>query len=278
MNLGLLKSVFKFIGIFGFAIIYVPIIAVLIGSVINFLPESEIYQFTIEGYVKIFANSELLNALWNSIQVALITSFISTLMGVGLSYSLQNSNKKYLLQLRKIFYLPMLLPEIVIGISLLIWFVMIHLSLGKFSLIVSHVTFALPYTVILVTLGLEGIDESLIEAAKDLGANQVQTFYKLTLPMLKPSLLGIFLLSFVISFDDLLISYFTAGAGNDTLPMKLYSLMRFGLSNELKAISSIILGASVLISGVLIKLLFRTHNTKSEFDSQFQVKSHYRDC
>lgn len=264
MNLGRLKTFFKAISFLGFAIIYIPIVAVIIGSLITFSPDQEVYQFTFDGYLKTFANTELLQALSNSVQVALMTSIASTITGIGLSYSLQGEHKKTLLRLRKIFYLPMLLPEIVIGISLLIWFVMIHFSLGKLTLIVSHITFALPYTVILVTLGLEGIDESLVEAAKDLGANQVQTFFKLTLPLLKPSMLGVFLLSFVISFDDFLISYFTAGAGNDTLPVKLYALMRYGLSNELKAVSSIVLVATILITAFLIKLLLVSLENKTE--------------
>jgi spermidine/putrescine transport system permease protein len=158
----------------------------------------------------------------------------------------------------------MLLPELVIGISLLIWFVIINFSLGKISLIISHVTFTLPYAVILLTLAIEGIDKSLFEAAKDLGANNNQIFIKLTLPMLKPSLFGVFLLSFVISFDDFLISYFTAGAGNDTLPIKLYALMRFGLSNELKAISTIILISSIALTALLIKILISSVDKHSQ--------------
>jgi spermidine/putrescine transport system permease protein len=258
MNFGVLKSLFKFISSLGFAIIYIPIAGVLIGSFINISPEDNSYVFSIDGYVGALTNSELLLSLYNSILIAFICSLMTTLIGITLSYTLQAQNQKLLLKVRKLFYLPMLLPEIVIGISLLIWFVIIHFSLGKFSLIVSHVTFTLPYAVILITIGLEGIDKSLIEAAKDLGANHNQIFFKLTLPLLKPSVLGIFLLSFVISFDDFLISYFTAGAGNDTLPIKLYALMRFGLSNELKAISSIILLSSVVVTALLIKVLLTT--------------------
>lgn len=255
MNFGFLKTFFKFISSLGLAIIYIPIAGVLIGSFINLAPEDGRYIISLEGYHRAFANSELLLALYNSLFIALLSSLMTTLFCIILSYSLQAQSKKVLLKLRQLFYLPMLLPEIVIGISLLIWFVIIHFSLGRMSLIAAHITFTLPYGVILITIGLEGIDSSLLEAAKDLGANHRQIFTKLSLPLLKPSLLGVFLLSFVISFDDFLISYFTAGAGNDTLPIKLYALMRFGLSSELKAISSVILLSSVAITALLLKFL-----------------------
>jgi spermidine/putrescine transport system permease protein len=255
MKFGFLKSLFKFISGLGLAIIYIPIAGVFVGSFISLSPTDDNYIFSIEGYTKAFANSELLQSLCNSLFIALSCSVVTSLLGLTLAYALQAQNQKLIAKLRQLFYLPMLLPEIVIGISLLIWFVIINFSLGKFSLIVSHVTFTLPYAVILISLGLEGIDKSLIEAAKDLGANHNQIFIKLSVPLLKPSLLGVFLLSFVISFDDFLISYFTAGAGNDTLPIKLYALMRFGLSSELKAISSIILISSIFISILLIKVL-----------------------
>jgi spermidine/putrescine transport system permease protein len=245
------------------AIIYIPIFGILLGSFINLAPEDNSYIFSFDGYLKAIANTELLVALENSLFIALISSLITTLIGAALSFALQSRSQKILLKVRKIFYLPMLLPEIVIGISLLIWFVVIHFSLGQLSLIISHVTFTLPYAVILVTIGLEGIDKTLVEAARDLGANQKQIFIRLTLPMLKPTLLGVFVLSFVISFDDFLISYFTAGAGNDTLPMKLYALMRFGLSGELKAISSIILFSSIIVTALLLKFLRTSLNNES---------------
>ena len=256
MTLGYLDRVVRSLSALGLGLIYLPILSLV--SAAFFIPDSEDYSrkvFSFEGFTSALHHHELQSALMTSIQLALMTAIVTTLLAFFLAYGLQGRSERYVDFCRQIFSLPLMLPEIIIGLSLLIWFVLVKVSLGPVSLLIAHVSFTLPYAVLLLTLGLQQIEPSLFEAGKDLGASKRVIFQKITLPLLKPSLIAVFLLCFVISFDDFLISYFTNGPGNETLPVKLYSLMRFGMSPELKAISTLILGISFVITLLLFKLL-----------------------
>lgn len=256
MTLGYLDRLIRILGLTSLTVIYLPIISLVTASF--FVPDPtdlETKVLSLEGFRLALNHRELQNSLYSSTQLALFTALTTTLFALILAIGLQGKNNKYIEVVRNIFALPLMLPEIIIGLSLLIWFVFIHITLGSVSLWISHVSFTLPYAVVLLTLGLENIDQSLFEAGKDLGASNSVIFRSITFPLLKPSLISIFLLSFVISFDDFLISYFTNGPGNDTLPVKLYSLMRFGMSPELKSISTLILAVSFLVTVSLFRFL-----------------------
>ncbi len=130
-------------------------------------------------------------------------------------------------------HLPLIMPEIVLGLSLLIWFVLLGITLGTFSIILAHITFSVSYVIITVKARLDGFDYSLEEAAMDLGATRRQTFWKVTFPLIWPGVLSGALMAFTLSFDDFLITFFTAGAGSDTLPLKIYAMIKFGVSPEI---------------------------------------------
>jgi spermidine/putrescine transport system permease protein len=254
--MGYLDRIFRTLSGIALTIIYLPIFSLVTGSF--FLPDDSDNAksvFSLEGFSSALNHHELRSALFTSVQLAFMTAFTTLLLAFILAYGLQGKSKQFVLLCRQLFTLPLMLPEIVIGLSLLIWFVFIHISLGPISLWISHVSFTLPYAVVLLTLGIENIDSNLLEAGRDLGASQNLIFRRITLPLLKPSLAAVFLLSFVISFDDFLISYFTTGPGNDTLPVKLYSMMRFGMSPELKAISTLILAISLVVTVLLFRVL-----------------------
>jgi spermidine/putrescine transport system permease protein len=235
-----------------------PIIYIVVTS-FYWTPNGSLDMATwsLEAFRVAVKNESLISALQVSILVAFVSSAISTLLGVITAIGMQGSKARWTNRMRKLFFLPLMLPEIVIGMSLLLWFVMIRLVLGHWSLILAHVTFTVSYSVVLITLSLESIENNLFEAAKDLGADSKKIFLRVTLPLLRPSIIGAFFLCFVISFDDFLISYFTAGVGVDTLPMKLYSLMRFGITPELRAISTLILSVSFILTFVLQKMAKR---------------------
>lgn len=259
MTLGYLDRFFKGISAFALLIIYLPIVSLITAAfLVPSLENPAIALVSLEGFRTALSHQELQISIWTSVQLAFVTAFTTTIFAFILAYGLQGRTDNTIDRLRKLFSLPLMLPEIIIGLSLLIWFVMIKVTLGPVSLWISHVSFTLPYAVVMLTLGLENIETSLFEAGKDLGASKNVIFQKITLPLLKPSLISVFLLSFVISFDDFLISYFTNGPGNDTLPVKLYSLMRFGVGPELKAISTLILGISFIVTLALFKLLSKT--------------------
>jgi spermidine/putrescine transport system permease protein len=146
------------------------------------------------------------------------------------------------------------MPEIVMGISLLIWFVMLRLTLGTVSIVLAHITFSTSYVVITVKARLDGFDEALIEAAHDLGANSWQTFWRITLPIIWPGILSGALMAFTLSFDDFLITFFTAGVGSDTLPLKIYSMIKFGVTPEINALSTVMLGVTLVLVSFLFKM------------------------
>jgi spermidine/putrescine transport system permease protein len=148
------------------------------------------------------------------------------------------------------------MPEIVLGLSLLIWFVLLKLTLGVLSIVLAHITFSVSYVMITVKARLHGFDEMLEEAARDLGATPWKTFWKVTFPLIWPGILSGALMAFTLSFDDFLITFFTAGVGSDTLPLKIYSMIKFGVSPEINALSTIMLGVTLL----MVLLLFNPRN------------------
>lgn len=258
MTLGYLDRLFKIFSLLALVLIYIPVGSLILTAFqVPSELDPQLMEFSLAGFKSALNNEELRTSLFTSLQLSTFTATTTTIFALILAYGLQGCSSTVQEKIKNLFSLPLMLPEIIIGLSLLIWFVFIHVTLGPLSLWISHVTFTLPYGVLLLCLGIENIEESLFEAGKDLGASKSMIFKKITLPLLKPSLISVFLLSFVISFDDFLISYFTNGPGNDTLPVKLYSLMRFGVTTELKAISTLVLGMSFFVTLALFKLMPR---------------------
>lgn len=142
---------------------------------------------------------------------------------------------------------PLVLPEIVMGISLLAFFSMLKLPLGIITLIIAHVTFSIPYVIVVIRARLQGFDKSVEEAAMDLGANEWKTFRLITLPIIQPAIVASALLAFTISIDDVIVSFFVAGPGSTTLPLQIFSMVRFGVTPEINALSTIMLVATLLV-------------------------------
>ncbi|MEK7691705.1 MAG: ABC transporter permease, partial [Bdellovibrionota bacterium] len=183
----------------------------------------------------------------------------STFLGTGLGIALQGGppfrGKKWL---ETLVHVPILMPEIVMGLSLLVWFVFLKITLGTGSIILAHVTFGMSYVVLTVRTRLEGFDRSLEEAARDLGATPFQAFFQVVLPWIAPGILSGALMAFTLSFDDFLIAFFVSGAGADTLPLKIYAMIKFGVSREVNAVSTwmlaLTLAAVLVIFGPLAKI------------------------
>lgn len=191
-------------------------------------------------YHRAFSDPQLLLALRNSIIIGLGTTLLSTTLGTLAA-----------LGMRRHFYgrvvfesflnLPLVLPEIVLGLAMLVWFVFLNITLGLLSVVLAHTTFTVSYVALIVLARLKGLDPLLEEAAADLGATPWRIFWQVTFPMLLPAIISGALLAFTLSFDDFLITFFTAGVGSDTLPLRIYSMMRFGITPEMNAISSTML-------------------------------------
>ena len=213
-----------------------------------------------EDAIYLESTEQLLSSLKNSLIVSTTTTIISTLIGTMTALALARFRFKFKSFYRALIFLPMLIPDIVLGIALLIFFVTIGIKLSLLSIIIGHCTFLSSYVFIVVSARLAGMNETLEEASFDLGANRFTTFRKITLPLISPGIIGGALLAFIISLDDLVITYFISGVGSTTLPVFIYGIMRRGIKPEINAIATLMIVASLLIAGA--GLYFRSKTTK----------------
>ena len=204
--------------------------------------------FSVRWYVKLFsASPQLWRAFGNSAIVALSSALVATVIGTLGAVAVNWYKFRLRKYLRTITFLPMILPEIIIGVSLLIFFAGIGLRLSLFTVFVAHVSFNLPFVFLLVLARLEEFDFSIIEAARDLGASETQTLLRVILPISMPGIVSGFLTAVTLSLEDFVITFFVTGPGATTLPLYVYSAIRFGVSPVINALSVVmILGTVVL--------------------------------
>ena len=269
------KQLFSIYGIIFFSFIYLPLLTVIFLSFNSNPINMMVWDgFTFDWYKSIFGYStkldedaiylestdQLLSSLKNSLIVSTTTTTISTIIGTMTALALARFRFKFKSFYRALIFLPMLIPDIVLGIALLIFFVTIGIKLSLLSIIIGHCTFLSSYVFIVVSARLAGMNETLEEASFDLGANRLTTFRKITLPIISPGIIGGALLAFIISLDDLVITYFISGVGSTTLPVFIYGIMRRGIKPEINAIATLMIVASLLIAGA--GLYFRSKTTK----------------
>lgn len=212
-------------------------------------------EFTWNWYVSVFHDEALLEGMTNSLIIAITATIFSTVIGTLAGYALW---KKRVPWLTNALYLSLLTPEIVTGISLLAFFEWIfhflHVQLGMHTVILAHISFSLAYVIIVILARLRTFDLGLEEAALDLGANEWQALWRVTVPLLLPGIIAAALLCFTVSFDDYVITSLVAGVNSETLPMMIYAMARKGVSPEVNALSVMItvgLGAFILLAGRL---------------------------
>lgn len=232
--------------------LYFPLIAL---SVSSFNGGPTYYHW----YQRAFSDPNLLLALRNSLVIGLGTMVFSTVLGTLAALGLRNKNFRGRVLFESLLNLPLVLPEIVMGLALLVWFVFLNITLGLFSVVLAHTTFTISYVTLIIMARLKGMDPLLEEAAADLGATPWGTFWKVTFPLLLPAIVSGALLAFTLSFDDFLITFFTAGVGADTLPTRIYSMMRFGVSPEINAISAAVIFLTLAAVLVIFKLRSDEH-------------------
>ena len=217
-----------------------------------------------ENALYIESTDQLLAALRTSLVVALSTTAISTLVGTLTALALARYRFRLRTFYRVLLFMPMLMPDIVLGIALLIFFVGVGMPLGKGSIIIGHCTFLISYVFLIVSARLAGMDTRLEEASADLGASPWTTFRRVTLPQILPGVIGGALLAFIISMDDLVITYFIAGVDSTTLPVFIYGMIRRGIKPEINAIATLLLLASLLIAAVGLYLRTRKPATSQD--------------
>jgi len=202
--------------------------------------------FTFDWYVKLWRDHVLMRAVKNSLIVAAFSTAISVLLGTAGAWLLHRYRYRAAGLLETLVFLPMIVPEVILGVSLLILFVSINLQLGYSTIVISHVTFCFPFVMAAVQARLAGLDPSLEEAALDLGATPLQAFFKVLVPYLMPAIVSGALMAFTLSLDDLIVTYFTASARTATLPLVIFGRVKKGLDPSLNAISTVLIGVTVL--------------------------------
>lgn len=224
--------------IFVYGFLYVPLIIVVAYSFNDSKLNAEWVGFTFKWYALLMNNEQMLVAARNSLLIAVVTSFFATVLGTLAGLAMH----KYKLRLLPILVLtPIAIPEILMGVALLIFFVMLNMTLGLLSVALAHIAFCIGFVAIVVRSRLQGMDESLVEAARDLGATPVQAFRLVTMPLIMPGIIAGALMAFTLSIDDFVITFFTAGAGASTLPLQIYSMIRIAVTPEVNAISTLLM-------------------------------------
>ena len=213
---------------------------------------------TLQWYRELFADSTLWESLGRSFGVAFTSALISTLLAVCGALALEKFVFAGKWPLRLLSTISLMLPELVLSLSLLSWFALLSWPLSLMTVAIAHVTLTLPFAVLVIAARLTSLDVNIEDAARDLGAGEWTVLRRVTLPLLAPAVVSAFVLAFLLSFDDFLVTFYTNGAGGDTLPVKLYSLMKTGLSPKVQALSSIMLLISVLLVAVLVRLRSKT--------------------
>jgi spermidine/putrescine transport system permease protein len=222
----------------GYAFLYVPLAIVVAYSFNDSRLNAEWVGFTLDWYDKLFHNEEMLTAALNSLAIALTASLVATLLGTMAGVAMY----RYKLRLLPILVLtPIAIPEILMGVSLLIFFVLLNFTLGLVSVALSHIAFCIGFVAIVVRSRLAGMDESLTEAARDCGATPFEAFRFVTLPLIMPGVIAGALMAFTLSIDDFVITFFTAGAGTVTLPLQIYSMIKIAVTPEVNAVSTLLM-------------------------------------
>ncbi len=263
--------------VLGFLFLYVPIVCMMVLSFNN----SRLVTVwdaddspTIKWYVRLFQNEQILNAAWLSIKIAAMTAtgavIIGTIAGLVLARFGPFRGRTLLAGMTTA---PLVMPEVITGLSLLLLFVSLEQLIGWpegrgiLTITISHITFALAYVTVVVQSRLAGFDDSLEEAAMDLGARPAKVFFRITLPLIAPAIVSGWLLAFTLSWDDLVITQFVAGPGSSTLPMVIFSKVRLGVSPDVNALATIMV-LIVALGIVLSALWMRRQERRREAEMQ----------
>ena len=234
--------------------LYLPVIILIIFSFNNSRINAVWTGFTLEWYKRLLTDGSIFNALKNSLIVGVVSTGIATTIGTLTALAMTRYNFIGKGAFDSVLHLPIILPDIVMGVSLVTFYVLIHLTLGLISIIIAHVAFNISFVAVVVRARLHGFDLSLEEAAMDLGANPIQAFLRVTLPLIAPGVIAGALIAFTLSFDDFVITFFVAGVGATTLPLKVYSMIKFGVTPEINAISTIILLVTITLILIVQRL------------------------
>lgn len=251
-----------FYAVFIYAIFYIPVAVMMVFS-FNDADRNYSWQgFTTEWYGKLFSfgNRDLWSALAYSLIIAILTTLISVTVGVLGGLGLKKFEFKGKKFINIMLYVPIVVPEIVLAVAMLIIFISLGVSLGMGTIIIGHCTFCIPYAVVTIKGRISGDNETLQEASMDLGANRLQTFWRVTIPSIMPGIMSSAFLAFTLSFDDVIMSNMLAGASQSTLPVLILSVNRTGVTPDINALTTVIV--LCIVGGMLVMNLFEKARKK----------------
>lgn len=256
----------------GFAFLYIPILILVIYS----FNESRLVTvwagFSTKWYGTLLQNQAFLDAAAVTLKVGIISSTIATILGTMAAYVLVRGGRFFGRTLFSgMIYAPLVMPEVITGLSLLLLFIAIGLDRGVFTIILAHATFSMCYVSVVVSSRLVSFDKSLEEAALDLGCTPFDAFKSVTLPIIAPAVISGWLLAFTLSLDDLVIASFTAGPSSTTLPIKIYSAVRLGVTPEINALSTIMIGI-VAFGVITVSLVSKRNIARIQREEQDAIK------
>lgn len=234
-----------------YAFLYLPLLMVILYSFNAARLGTQWTGFTLHWYRVLLQDDEMLRAAYHSLLIATVASAVSTALGTLAGLAL------YRYKLRLLPFLivaPLAIPELLSGVSLLIFFVLVNFTLGLASIMLAHIAFCISFVAIVVRSRLAGMDPTLVEAARDLGATPWQSFRYITLPLIAPGILAGGLLAFTLSIDDFVITFFTAGVGASTLPLRIYTMIKISVTPEVNAVSTILVLLTLVIVAIASRL------------------------
>ncbi|RKR02560.1 ABC-type spermidine/putrescine transport system permease subunit II [Kushneria sinocarnis] len=248
--------------------LYLPLGVVVLYSFNSVNSAATFAHFSLRWYHRLFSNPQIIEAFWHSLLLALISSMIAVVLGTLIGYGMYRHRGRRLGWLIALIYLPIVMPDIVFGISEMTFFVRFNqltglLGPGLGTMIIAHVTFEIPFVALIVYSRFVGMDATLFEASKDLYAGPVRRVCHFIIPAIKPALISAFFLSFTLSIDDFVISFFTSGPESTTLPIYIWGAIRKGVSPEINAIATLMIGA-VAIAALLSLALSRRRSASRQ--------------
>jgi spermidine/putrescine transport system permease protein len=222
-----------------YVFIYAPILILIIFSFNTQKLNIHWEGFTFHWYQVLFHDAQILLATRNTLLIAFISTLIATIIGTMAALAMYRYRFPLYNTSETVMYIPIVIPEVVMGISLLVFFVMINFTLGLSTITLSHIAFSIPFVALVVRARLHGYDKAIDEAAMDLGANELTAFWRITSPTIMPGVLAGAMLALTLSLDDYVITYFTAGPGSTTLPLRVYSMVKTAVTPEINALSTL---------------------------------------
>lgn len=249
-----------------FAFLYAPIIVLIVFSFNNSKSRGHWGGFTFKWYLELFHDQQIMKALYYTFLVAIVSSIVATIVGTAAAIGIHNMKKVKRTIVMNLTYMPVMNPDIVTGISLMILFIFIKLELGFITLLLAHITFNIPYVILSVLPKLKQLNKHMYEAALDLGSTPFYAYKKVILPQIMPGVITGLLLAFTLSLDDFIISFFTTGSGVTNLSIVIYSMARRGINPRINALSTL-----MFLSVLLLLLIV---NKRSSKDNNLRKGSH----